>query len=302
MELQSQILLFFSGIHNGFLNIVAQFFTLFGEELIPLAFAMFIFWNISKRKGFAISMSILTSINAMGVAKAIVRFPRPWTMIEGLNVVRQQTATGYSFPSGHTTTASSFFSAMAVAFRKRWFSIICAFMILMVGLSRMYLCVHWPMDVFGGLLIGCGVTFLLTGAFNRLFDDKARCIRVSLILGIAFSIAVLVLSVLLVLGKIDDTAFADLNISCAMFAGIGLGFALERSRTDFQIEEGNWGRKILRFVIGFAVAGLILFVLKPVFNALGIYNAGTRALRYMLVGFWVPVYPMIGKKLGLFVA
>ena len=179
MEIQRQILLFFLGLHNGFLNTLGQVITMFGENFLLIAISVFIYWNIRKRDGFVIVMSLLNSLTVMGVAKAIVRFPRPWLVIDNLETVRQNTATGYSFPSGHTTGAASAYSSIAVSFRKRWLSVLCAVMILLVGLSRMYLCVHWPMDVVGGILIGCGVTFILGSLFGKLYDNKELSIRVS---------------------------------------------------------------------------------------------------------------------------
>ena len=301
MEIQKQILLFFSRTHTGFQNYLVQAFTIFAEEYLLIAIALFVYWCISKKKGFITAFSLLTAMNVMGVAKAIVRFPRPWTVIEDLDVVRQNTATGYSFPSGHTTCASSAYTSLAITFKKRWLSILCAVLILLVGLSRMYLCVHWPMDVAGGLLIGCGVSFLMASWLGRLYDDKARSIKVAIMIGIFFCAGMLVFSIFLLLEKIDATAFEDLNITFAMFGGLGFGFAIERSHFDFEIEEGSWGRKIIRYLIGMLGVLIVMIVFKAILKATGTYNPLTRGLRYMLVGLWAGCYPLIGKKLKLFV-
>ena len=154
MEIQKQILLFFASIQTPVLDAIVQFITMFGEEYITVAIITFMYWNISKKKGFTTCMCMLSAAQVMSLTKALVRFPRPWKVIEGLSSVRQSTATGYSFPSGHTSNAAATLSSVAVSFKKRWLSIACAVMIALVGLSRMYLCVHWPMDVACGLLIG----------------------------------------------------------------------------------------------------------------------------------------------------
>ena len=300
MEIQRQILLFFSGLHNGFLNTLGQVITMFGENFLLIAISVFIYWNIRKRDGFVIVMSLLNSLTVMGVAKAIVRFPRPWLVIDNLETVRQNTATGYSFPSGHTTGAASAYSSIAVSFRKRWLSVLCAVMILLVGLSRMYLCVHWPMDVVGGILIGCGVTFILGSLFGKLYDNKELSIRVSVVLGVVFTVAFVIMSVLLINEKIDAVAFEDLCITFATYGGLATGFALERKFSDFIIEPGRWYRKIVRYIIGMAMVVVIMYGIKTIFSAFGIYNMLIRALRYYLIGFWGGIYPLIGKKVGLF--
>ena len=300
MEIQKQILLFFSGTHTEFQNGLVQFLTMFGEEVLLVAIAMFIYWNINKRSGYVVCMSLMSALTVTGIAKAIVRFPRPWHVIEELDVVRKHTATGYSFPSGHTTSAASAFTAIALMFKKRWLSIVCALAIILVGLSRLYLCVHWPLDVAGGLIIGCGVSFLLSGTFASLFDDKERNIKASVIIGCISALAAFALAIVIFIDEGSSDAFADLSSAIATLSGMSFGCALERSRFDYVIEEGQWKKKILRFVIGLIGAFVIAYGLKAFFSAVGIGNSLTRALRYTLFGFWGGVYPLVGKKLRLF--
>ncbi|MCQ2411371.1 MAG: phosphatase PAP2 family protein [Sphaerochaetaceae bacterium] len=302
MEIQKQILLFFASLHNGFLDALVQLITAFGEEGLLIAFVVYIFWNVNKKKGFGVCMSLLSASTVMGIAKAIIRFPRPWMVIDGLDSVRMSTATGYSFPSGHTTNCSATFSSISRAFKKKWLSRVCAVVILLVGLSRMYLCVHWPLDVVGGLLIGCGASVLLYDLFSSMYDNKEKSIKIMIILGLVMTVIWVVIGILLNGEKVDYMAFEDLNLAFAILSGACLGYALERSRFDFDAESGSLKTKIIRFVIGMVGVVLILEGLKPLFVAVGIYNSVTRALRYFLIGFWAcGVYPLLGRKLKLFV-
>lgn len=300
MEIQKHILLFFAGFHGNLLNFIVQVITIFGEEFLLIALGVFIYWNVSKKKGFVTCFSLLVATNIMGVAKAIVRFPRPWLVIENLDTVRQSTATGYSFPSGHTTSAAGFFSAIALSFRKRWLSVICSVMIFLVGLSRMYLCVHWPLDVAGGLLIGCGTSMILVFRLGKLYDDKAKSIRITAITGGVFAVACAVVSILLMTDVVNALAFGDLSTTMAMFGGLGFGFALERKCFDFEVGSESRGKKIIRYLLGMAGILVLLFGLKALLKAIDLYNPLTRALRYMLIGFWGGIYPALGTKLKLF--
>lgn len=302
MELQKQILLFLSNLQNPVLNVFFQGITMIGESLFVVCVICFLFWNINKKKGITICMCMLTNVQLMGLIKAIVRFPRPWTIIEDLRTVRQSTATGYSFPSGHTTNSSSTLTAIAIAFKKRWLSITCAILIALVGFSRLYLCVHWPMDVACGLLLGCGGTFLLFNFYEKLFEDKERGNKFFLIAGIIATIAWIVIVVLLFNEKIDAKAFSDFGKNIATFSGAALGLIWERRAFDYTVEEGHWKRKILRFVLGLVGCVILLPVSKIVLKHFGLYNSITSTLRYFLATFWASgIYPILGGKLGLFV-
>ena len=302
MEIQKQILLFLSGLQNPVFNVFFQAITMIGESTIVVCLICFLFWNVNKKKGMTICLCMLTNVQLMGLIKAIVRFPRPWTLIEDLRTVRQSTATGYSFPSGHTTNSSSTLTAIAIAFKKRWLSITCAVLIALVAFSRLYLCVHWPMDVACGLLLGCGGTFLLFNVYERLLENKENARLFLIITGIISTIAWIAIAILLFKEKIDATAFSDFGKNIATFSGAVLGLLWERSVFDYTVEEGHWKRKVLRFVLGGLGCLIILPLSKVVLKHFGLYNTITATTRYFLATFWASgIYPILAGKMGLFV-
>ncbi|MCF0238465.1 MAG: phosphatase PAP2 family protein, partial [Sphaerochaetaceae bacterium] len=224
MEIQKNILLFFSSHRINILDSLVEFFTMFGEETIIIAIIVFVYWNVNKKKGMSICSSLLIASNIMGIVKAIVRFPRPWVLVPELKSLRVSTATGYSFPSGHVTCASSSYTTAAMSFKKRWISIISATLIVLVAFSRMYLCVHWPLDVAGGLVLGCGVSFTFFNVLNNLYDNKEKGIKYAFIFGAICEIVAFVMSVLLLNQVIDSNAFLDLSKSLAIAGGAFIGY------------------------------------------------------------------------------
>ncbi|WP_256604704.1 phosphatase PAP2 family protein [Sphingobacterium multivorum] len=74
-----------------------------------------------------------------------------------------RTAGGYSFPSGHTSSAFATASALSRAYSK-WYVVAPSLLwASSVGYSRMYLGVHFPSDVLTGAVLGTGAAFALDG-------------------------------------------------------------------------------------------------------------------------------------------
>ncbi|AEV28972.1 membrane-associated phospholipid phosphatase [Sphaerochaeta pleomorpha str. Grapes] len=292
--MQETILLFFQNIANPFLDSFANICSALGEQTFVIAFIVAILWCFDKKKGFVICSSMLFSVTSMGILKAIVRAPRPFTVLPSIAGKRLATATGYSFPSGHTTTAASFYSALAVAYKKRTLSIISAIMIILVGTSRLYLGVHWPIDVFGGLVLGVSISLLASSKLSKLYEDKKKRYRFSLTLGSIVLVAGSILAILLQAGLVDEVAFSDLMKTLVLSGGGYLGFALEAKKVNYSTE-GTAGRKIIRFLAG--LAGVLAIMALKLIIPSSLYFLGSM-LRYALIGFWATgLYPLIGKSL-----
>ncbi len=86
------------------------------------------------------------------VAKAITGRPRPYAAMAGV-VLRQQPAHGLSFPSTHTAVALAAAIAL-VPFLARPLAAAGIGYAVLVGWSRVYLGVHYPLDILGGAGIG----------------------------------------------------------------------------------------------------------------------------------------------------
>lgn len=103
----------------------------------------------------------LFAYGATYVAKFIVARPRP-SLIYSDIVVRLEAASGYGFPSGHTAVASAIALGLMPYVSKKYRWVLWVW-VGAVGLSRVYLGVHAPLDVIGGLFVGAFVA-----SFTRL--------------------------------------------------------------------------------------------------------------------------------------
>ncbi len=133
----------------------------FGAAAILLAVILFIFKK-TRWSGVAVAVALIIDFLIVNVIlKYSVNRPRPWIewneIIDFYKSVGARQPYDSSFPSGHA--ASCFAAAVVCLFRFKWKGISVLVVALLVAVSRIYLCLHYPSDVLGGVLIGsaCGV-------------------------------------------------------------------------------------------------------------------------------------------------
>lgn len=132
-----------------------------GAAAILLALILLIIPK-TRWAGVAVVAALVLDIILVNLAlKTAVNRPRPWTEWEEIKYFYQSAGVRMphdtSFPSGHT--AACFAAAVALTFRYRAKAIPALVVAALVALSRIYLCVHFPTDVLGGVIAGtvCGV-------------------------------------------------------------------------------------------------------------------------------------------------
>ena len=168
-----QYLLWLQDFRNSIDNALTPFMewvSMFATTYLIL-FAVFYYWFRDKKGGLYTLVSYYFCMAVTPLVKLSVCAYRPW--IRDSRVVPAgdsiRTATGYSFPSGHTTTAGPLGGGMAVNTwknkRTRWISCLFILFVLLTGFSRNYLGVHTPQDV----LVGLAVSALSLFAAAKLF-------------------------------------------------------------------------------------------------------------------------------------
>ena len=295
--MQKTILEFFSDHSGPFLDRLAEGITMLGESYLFIAVITLIYWTVSKKKGFILTAVFLYSSVLNNLLKILFHTPRPFEVLDGIRGKRLETATGYSFPSGHTQSAAAFFTSLALLVRRAWAVAAAAVLMLAVGISRVYLGVHWPADVLGGLVLGTGTAWFLFRRFGTLYDQPARLFRVLLILEGAVILAALVLGILDLTVLQGEAKLEDYFKIAGISLGVMGGFLLEKRILDFDPALGGRIRKLLRYAAGLAGTLLLLSGLKPLLPE-GLF---WDFLRYGLVGAWVTFFwPLLGHRMRLF--
>ena len=154
LALDGNLLLAIQGLHQPWLDPVAAGFTRLGNAgilWIVLSLAM-LCWRPTRKAGvLGLLALVLGALCTNVVLKHLVARPRPWLSLPLVPLVAEHDPN--SFPSGHTCAAFAAGLAWARALPRPWGAAAVLSAVLM-GLSRLYVGVHYPSDVLVGALIG----------------------------------------------------------------------------------------------------------------------------------------------------
>ena len=161
-------------LHFPLLNYVMIFITSLGNGgLIWIAAALFLIFqnkNMLKREGFTIAVAlIIFSVLGLLILKPIIARPRPF-IAQGVDILIKEPM-GFSFPSGHT--GSSFAAASVIYFYNKKRGLLALSLATLIAFSRMYLFVHYPSDIVGGLILGIISSRIAIKITNEISRKKA---------------------------------------------------------------------------------------------------------------------------------
>lgn len=143
----------------------------FGEEKILIAIMCTLYFIIDKEAAKYIARRFMVSSCGFSEIKNIACRLRPYFVHDNVKCLKPVDKSadlydishqGYSFPSGHSAGSACIIGGTAIWFKKAWLSIIATIIVLLVGISRFSLGVHYPTDVLVGWGIGIGSIFLFS--------------------------------------------------------------------------------------------------------------------------------------------
>ena len=270
--------------------------TYLGEEYFYIGFLPLIYWCINKELGIRLSYLIMLSNYVVGWAKLLYKIPRP----ADPRIVPLRHETSPSFPSGHSMNAATMWGYLALYIKRTWFWIVAIALILLIAISRVYVGVHFPQDLIGGLLLGAIVLALYVLLGDRLISPwlRRQPLALRLILG------ALVPLIMLFVYPRDYAGLYPAETAATVVGvliGISIGVPLEERYIDFSVAGPVW-KRILRLLLGIAVIALIYTgpkLLLPETMAPGLDTA-IRVLRYALMAFTLTFFaPWLFVRLKL---
>ncbi|MCR5627415.1 MAG: phosphatase PAP2 family protein [Lachnospiraceae bacterium] len=292
------------GVFDEFFNAISKI----AVDVMPIL-PFVLFWCVDKKWGhrFLAFYSWAEVLN--GTLKLTVCAYRPWIRSELIEPAGDSkvAATGYSFPSGHTTIATLLYGGVAAWQYKtrRWLSVICIVLLALTAFSRNFLGVHTPQDV----LVGFGATAILmliiTKAEDKIGDneglkDKLSLAGIFLIILIIIYISVKPYPMDYVDGALlvdPQKMMNDTFKACGLCLGFIIGSYIERHYIHYEIPVGSKNLPILA-VVG---AGIILSWKEYLGSAIVVEmfggHWGNLLARCIMMVFALTVYPIVIRKL-----
>ncbi len=286
---------------GGWLELPMKIFSFLGTEEFFMLVLPAIYWCLDSSLGIRVAVILMISGAFNDALKLAFHGPRPYwysSKVKGLAA-----ETSFGVPSNHTQSATVIWGIIAAYLRKWWTWLVAILLILLIGLSRLYLGVHFPHDVLLGLLIGVLLLWLVLRFWDPVVAwAKKKDLGQQIIIAFLASLTLFLLSFIpFIWLKITSwqppqewATYATQAISlegasttAGTFFGLLAGLAWLVHKGGFQTR-GLWWRLILRYLLGVAGVLIIRYGLKFIFpegeTALALFF---RYLRYTAIGFWV---------------
>lgn len=224
------------------------------SENIYIILLPVLLWLYDKRFARYMTAVFMLSYWSNNVLKDLFHTARPTP--DQVRVVRPETSG--AFPSGHAMTPLMFWGAIASRAHRTWITVVVCVFLFLIGLSRLYLGVHWPLDIIGGWTIGA----VMLWGFERsrsFWTGENMSFRNRLLTALAVPVGAALISALL--GQMpaitDTTEAAQFFTVLGAYIGLAVGGVAEEEYVGFNPRQGGIGAQVLKVVVGL---GLVLAV------------------------------------------
>jgi hypothetical protein len=253
------------------------------------------FWIVDKRATILTAFVLVASSTSNYWLKITFKVPRPpvTNWLPGVRV------SNYSLPSGHAQNSMTIWGWLGIKIKTWWMRTLSVVLIGFIGLSRVYIGVHWLGDVVAGSLIGFVILIVLWKLEEPIRSTISRYNTNLIYLGLViFGLCATILTEFLSPVTIEGLE-ANFGPNGGFIIGLGIGLMLEKKYVNFETtltNEEKW-RAALRVVLGLVLVfatGVSLSYMLP----RNIYwmCATQYALLTIVVIF---IWPFLFKKLNL---
>lgn len=276
-------------------------------------------WCLDSGLGVRAGLLLVTSAGVNDSLKIAFGLPRPYWVSRDIAALSGEASFG--LPSGHAQSGVVLWGRLAAWARRAWFTTAAALVVLGISTSRVFLGVHFPLDVVAGWAFGLtllGLAVAVEEPVRRRLGRLSLATQIGLValaaaamIGLgALSLRATEMQVIPAVWvetaarasaePIDPRSMEPFVARAGALFGLGSGAALLAAWGRFHART-SLARSAARYLVG--VAGVVILFLglraaSPASEA-GI-GAAFRFLRYAAVGFWI-IYgaPRVFHAVGL---
>ncbi|MDA3899868.1 MAG: phosphatase PAP2 family protein [Spirochaetes bacterium] len=267
---------------NSFLLRLSTFFDFLGSSTGYILLLLIILFYIDYRLALNLAIILSFSFIINSILKLTFRLPRPFETDQTVkNYLRINRFIGYGMPSGHAQTASSLFFELTKLIKYKIIIILLALLVLCIGLSRIYLGLHWPSQVLAGFTMGYFAIKIIdrfkTSQFFTQFLSMSCEYKITATTVFALLITLGGLTNMMILGDASSSLsiFAkgkELFSGCALLSGSACGGFLLRNKFSIRYNRYLFSGS-LRFITGSSILLLTFIPLLLLIKKLSVNNA-----------------------------
>lgn len=289
--------------------------TAMGYEQFFILLLPTIYWCFDQMLGLRVGIIFLTGQFLNFSLKFLFHSPRPYWVSDQVQAYSHESSFG--LPSGHAQIAATMWGWLAVEIKKRWFTVLALILIFLIGVSRLFLGVHFLSDVVLGWTLG-GLMVWGFAAYHKKVSDWFRNRAIGTKLALVAISTIILIGVVLGLRLINsdwempeawstragDAAPYNLEgaftLSGTWFGMLSGYVILSAKKGSFLASEGEW-KRLVRLLVGFVGLFVFYFGLGQIFPTNSNFMSYfLRFVRYTLIGLWTSWWgPILLEKLNL---
>jgi len=258
-------------VREGALSFLVPVLSVISElnvYVLPIVIAM-VYWSYRKDWGIRMFFSFTVANFTANTMKSVMKVPRPFVKSSELKIAKavEASATGYSFPSGHATAATSGWGHFALLLKRRWFTILAVIYIILTCFARNFLGAHTLLDVICGVSQTIIVIIAVEVIAGYIQKHPDKDILIALLLICISAASALIISNTYSIGTGDveaDKMMKDLFSSFGMMMGVSIGWIADRRFVKMVEAKDVLGRVLRCVICGAVFAVYYLYLSKKI--------------------------------------
>ncbi len=300
------------------LGIVMLLISLLGSAEFYLVIIPAVLWCYDKTLGLRLFILCSISVAINVVLKLFFHAPRPYWISPDVKAFASETSFG--MPSAAAQVSLTFLGYICAWFKKTSIWAICLVLVLLVGVARMYLGVHFLVDILTGWIFAIVLLFVFLryeSAAAKWFLQKSVPVRILLALGASLAFILLSQMVLVSYGTwqvpaewfslafeqtteyINPMTLKDSLLAAGLLFGAAAGAGISAEYIPYRVE-GTKSQKVIRYFVGIIVLAVLWVALSAATKSPGLTGYSMTYFRAALAGLWVTIgAPLLFRKFRL---